>query len=273
MESIRFLRTSCLSTLAAFGLATSVFAVEDDVPTSIQLSRYSSLSVAPETARRNIMVSVIDERLSDDVETVGDAVDYLVSKYGYSVGRASSEDESQYYLFRLPLPNTHREFSPFPLISALALLGGEGFGVVVNPVRREVTYRLEDAYRGSLTEKEIQDAKAQWLARHPSIALSDTKASTSCDEVRLDSYGPVVAGDSLLTISRSLDRAGLTDAQVMISIFDHNPSSFLHNNINYLLEGTHLNIPSKAVMQAMPRDFAKQRVWAQYRAWKAKKSK
>lgn len=179
MESIRYLRATCLMALPVIFFSAPLSAIENDEPKSIQLSRYSSLDIASIKARRNIMVSVVDEHFSDEIQTVGDAIVHLVRKYGYRVGRASPEDESQYYLFNLPLPETHREFSPFPLISTLALLGGEGFGVVVNPVRREVTYQLDAAYQGSLSDDEVQAAKSAWLTRHPvkSIDLHDSTVS------------------------------------------------------------------------------------------------
>lgn len=268
-KTTRFVTALC----SLVAVTQSTYAQDYQVPKTAQVSRYAYVDMESSKNTRNIMVSVIDESFGSEVKTVGEAVQQLVHKYGYAIGHQHNIDRSQYYLLNLPLPETHREFSPFPLISTLALLGGEGFAVEVNPVRREVSYRLVDKYKGSLTRQEVDSAASTWFSQHPISGHHISQTSPSCDDKEGFTYGPVLPGETLLTIARSLNKSKLTIAQVMISIYIHNPKSFLHENINYLLQGAQLNIPSDLVMSEMPKAHAHQLMMEHYARWKEGRAK
>lgn len=260
MESRKKTFYSLITSVALSVSSIMVDAAQSKAPTHFQVSRYTSMDVSDVDARRNIMVSVIDETFGDDIATVGDAVDHLAKKYGYRIGHSKLVDDSQYYLFNLPLPNNQREVSPFPLISTFALLGGEGFDVVVHPARREISYQLESQYQDSFSKAEIAQAKQRWLKQHPVANLQDSSINENCDRKPVTTYGLVKDGDTLIAIKRSLQMEDISDAQAMMTIFDLNPSAFLHRNINYLIKGVSLNIPSIDVMRSMPKTFAQQRM-------------
>ncbi len=272
MESKKSLITSVAASVV-FSLASVAAQAELQIhPSTIQVSRYTSMDVSDVNTRRNIMVSVIDETFGHDIKTVGDAVTTLANKFGYRIGLSASVDDSQYYLFNLPLPSNQREFSPFPLISTFALLGGEGFDVVVHPARREISYQLKEQYQGSFTNSEMANAKAQWMQQHPNNPLSIGLVKENCERSAIKHYGPVKDGESLIAIMRSLKLDNISDAQAMMSIFDLNPSAFLYRNINYLIQGVSLNIPSVEVMREIPKDYARNRVNEHNTIWKNLKS-
>lgn len=68
-------------------------------------------------------------------------------------------------------------------------------------------------------------------------------------------YGPVRKNDSLSSIVNSVNKNGFSSKQMMMSIFNKNPSAFYKSNINYLKSGVNLEIPGAGDM--LSRDDAK----------------
>ncbi|MDX8378060.1 MAG: FimV/HubP family polar landmark protein [Mariprofundales bacterium] len=62
-------------------------------------------------------------------------------------------------------------------------------------------------------------------------------------------YGPVKAGDSIISIARRMNIASRYSLQqIMSSIYRANPASFEKNNMNLLMKGTYLELPTAATI-------------------------
>ncbi|MBF0628439.1 MAG: hypothetical protein HQL91_09470 [Magnetococcales bacterium] len=64
-------------------------------------------------------------------------------------------------------------------------------------------------------------------------------------------YGPVKAGDTLTSIARGLLAKGTTLHQFMAAIYERNPDHFLSGNMNNLISGGILKIPSPEEVRAI----------------------
>ena len=82
---------------------------------------------------------------------------------------------------------------------------------------------------------------------------------------RLTFYGPVQAGETLYTIALSLGIEHVTLNQIMMALFDLNPSAFPTNNINLLLQGALLRIPAQITTRSVI--DARRLVAHHYRQW------
>ncbi|RMH50267.1 MAG: hypothetical protein D6682_07355 [Zetaproteobacteria bacterium] len=86
---------------------------------------------------------------------------------------------------------------------------------------------------------------------------------------RTGRYGPIVYGDTLMTVARRLriDQR-YTMAQVIIALFRKNRDKFSHDNINLIKAGSYLDTPTAAEVEAISRAEARAEMERQTRAWK-----
>ncbi|WP_100656850.1 FimV/HubP family polar landmark protein [Alteromonas flava] len=76
-------------------------------------------------------------------------------------------------------------------------------------------------------------------------------------------YGPIDASDTLWRIaSRYRQNRDLSVYQVMIAIYELNPDAFEQGNINYLVDGAVLNLPSERYIARIDADDARKRTEA-----------
>ncbi len=99
------------------------------------------------------------------------------------------------------------------------------------------------------------------------LILSLTGAAVlSADESR---YGPVSNNENLWDIANQFTADGdLKTSQVAVSIFRRNPQAFRENNINGLMQGLILIIPSVTEMQSIPKQSAKKIFMQHWENWK-----
>lgn len=83
-------------------------------------------------------------------------------------------------------------------------------------------------------------------------------------------YGPVAAGETLWQIALSTRPAEVDVQQMLIAIFEANPSAFIDGNINLLRRGVVLRIPSAEEVRAIDRSEARRRVAEHSEAWRAR---
>ncbi|MBF0127699.1 MAG: hypothetical protein HQM02_10870, partial [Magnetococcales bacterium] len=80
-------------------------------------------------------------------------------------------------------------------------------------------------------------------------------------------YGPVRAGDTLTSISRGLLAKGITLHQLMAAIYERNSEQFLSGNMNNLVSGGTLKVPSVEEIRAIPDRQARILCMAHTKAW------
>ncbi|MBF0212406.1 MAG: hypothetical protein HQM00_02440 [Magnetococcales bacterium] len=82
------------------------------------------------------------------------------------------------------------------------------------------------------------------------------------------SYGPVKVGDTLTSIARSLQPGkGVSLQQLMAAIYERNPEHFLSGNMNNLISGGILKVPSMEEVRAINDRQARIMCMAHTKAW------
>ena len=131
-----------------------------------QVGRYSLLTAAPTKAQTELLATTVDVRIPGRIQTVGEAVRYLLQRSGYRLATVESIGPDTATLFALPLPAVHRSLGPMTLKDALETLAGPVFNLVQDPVHRLISFercaadRLAVQVTGTHIEMEVaQDEK------------------------------------------------------------------------------------------------------------------
>lgn len=106
----------------------------------IQIGRYSMLSAAPTQAQAELLATTVTVQLPARIQTIGEAVRYLLQRSGYRLAAAESTEPDTLALFALSLPAVHRHLGPMTLRDALETLAGPAFHLVQDPVHRLITF-------------------------------------------------------------------------------------------------------------------------------------
>ena len=239
----------------------------DTADSRIVESRYLSAQVGPEDVQIDLLKSIVDIRVPEKITTVGGSLDYLLRPYGFQLDDSPEVDE-QYLLLILILPEPHRHLGSMTLMDALITLGGKSFRPLINPVKRSVRYRLREGFGQFATAEEMEVAKQEWRDQKKITALPSKKpGAISVAQQEHQNYGPVQRGDSLSYIGSQLDLSGMTIDQVLVHLFFENPHAFANDNMNHLLAGVMLKLPT-VNPDTLPTEFeANQLVDEHYRLW------
>ena len=106
----------------------------------LQVGRYSLITAAPTQAQSALLAAAITVHFPERVQTVGEAVQYLLQRSGYRLAAPESIGPDTVALFALPLPAVHRNLGPMTLRSALETLVGPFFRLVQDPVHRLISF-------------------------------------------------------------------------------------------------------------------------------------
>ncbi|MCP5443400.1 MAG: pili assembly chaperone [Chromatiaceae bacterium] len=127
--------------------ATTIFIVGLCTLTSLnlkaddaQVGRYSVIAAVPTKAQTDLLATTLTIRLPERIQTMGEAVRYLLQRSGYRLAKVESIEPDTLALFALPLPAVHRSLGPMTLRDALKTLAGPMFNLVQDPVHRLVTF-------------------------------------------------------------------------------------------------------------------------------------
>lgn len=129
--------------LGALLLSTVTLADQphSDLPEeTLQTGRYTQVINAPIQAQADPLKVVVDTTLPNSVRTVEEAVVFLLTRSGYRLANRSVMTRETKTLMGLTLPDVHRKIGPITLDVALALLAGEAFELVVDPINRRVSF-------------------------------------------------------------------------------------------------------------------------------------
>ncbi len=106
----------------------------------VQVGRYSLLSATPTPAQAELLATTMAVRFPERIQTVGEAVRYLLQRSGYRLASAAATGPDTVALFALPLPAVHRSLGPMTLKDALETLAGPVFHLVQDPVHRLIIF-------------------------------------------------------------------------------------------------------------------------------------
>jgi len=215
---------------------------------SLQIDRYTELSLKPARDVTNPLDVVINVMLPKQMRFVGDAFEFLLTRSGYQIKEPSSVDGGEMYiLFSLPIPSQHREMGMLRLETALKVLASEAYQMHVNSVTRQIWFSLKEDRKDELVGVDLEKYKNRWSNRfvsHHDMPSSITPLTTNA------SYGPILVGETLGKIAAQLDAPGITMSQRLMAIFNVNSHEFMDGNMNKLKTGGVIKIPSLNEMAA-----------------------
>ena len=105
-----------------------------------QVGRYSVIAAVPTEAQADLLATTLTIRFPVRIQTLGEAVRYLLQRSGYRLAKIESIGPDTVNLFALPLPAVHRSLGPMTLRDALRTLAGPAFNLVQDPVHRLITF-------------------------------------------------------------------------------------------------------------------------------------
>lgn len=109
----------------------------------VRLSRYSIVNPDVKYEQKHPLETVIDIRIPPSVNTVEDAIKYVLSRSGYTLLPLSKSDPEIKITYQKEIPYVHRQFKMVTVRNAITALAGEPYTLVVDPIRREVTFDSE----------------------------------------------------------------------------------------------------------------------------------
>jgi type IV pili sensor histidine kinase/response regulator len=123
-----------------------------------QVSRYLTVSNKPKLSQTNLLSQLIQVRFTRNVQSVGDAMNYLLKFSGYSLIAESQMSPEMKSTLQKPLPIVDRELGPITLSDALSILSGPAFYLTHDPVNRVVNFKLKPAYQKFIQNNQIRKA-------------------------------------------------------------------------------------------------------------------
>ena len=108
-----------------------------------QVARYTTIVAQPDEADSNPLAVIAKVHYPRQVvQTVGDAVRYLLLRTGYQLAPDASLDPAVTSVLALRLPDNQRVLGPFRVDVMLATLMGRPFRMEADPTTRQIRYSL-----------------------------------------------------------------------------------------------------------------------------------
>lgn len=108
--------------------------------TQIRVGRYSSADAVNSDQQENLLQVVIDTEIPQSAKTVGEAIEFLLMRSGYTLAAESKQGNHVKQLLSKPLPHAHRKIGPVMLKDALMMLVGKAYWMKVDPVHRLIAF-------------------------------------------------------------------------------------------------------------------------------------
>lgn len=103
--------------------------------------RYTLVSAEPKAGQLDLLAQIVQIKIPVTVaSTVQEGLDYTLNHSGYRL--CAAQTAPLQILFSRPLPAAHYNLGPMPLSSALQVLGGSSYQLLVDPVQREICFNL-----------------------------------------------------------------------------------------------------------------------------------
>ncbi len=129
-------------------LLTSInLMLNNHVYANTAIGRYLTVENKPEHAQANLLSQVVQMRFPSAVQTVGDAVHYVLRSSGYSLVSPNVQSLALKNMLAKPLPAVDRHLGPMPLKTALEVLVGPAFNLQEDPLNRTVDFHVKPQFK------------------------------------------------------------------------------------------------------------------------------
>lgn len=131
---IRLPMISVLSVLACSSLAANV----------TQINRYATVANKPLAAQINPLLAVQQVHFPQEVQTIGQAIEWWLRLSGFSLISKEKQPESLQAVMRQALPQIDRTLGPLTVKDGLeVLVGQQSFALIEDPLLRQVNFKLK----------------------------------------------------------------------------------------------------------------------------------
>ncbi len=124
----------------AIALSQSVYA-EDSI-----IGQYMTVNHKPQSEQVDLLSQAIQVRFPQSIQTIGDAINYLLKISGYSLVDVNQRSDGLKITLTKPLPLIDRDYGPMRLKEALTTLSGPAFYLVSDPINRTVNFKLKSKF-------------------------------------------------------------------------------------------------------------------------------
>lgn len=115
-------------------------------PSVVQVDRYTLMQTKATVAQKDLLAVIVNVDIPGHVITVGETIQYLLTRSGFGLASAESSDPALPILLNQSLPMVHRHIGPIELRDALSTIAGPAWKLVEDPVNRLVSFQLQDKY-------------------------------------------------------------------------------------------------------------------------------
>lgn len=137
-----------LKMLNLYVLGLLVLTAQAEAANVTQVSRYATVENKPSIAQINPLLAVQQVHFSQDIQTIGDALQFWLRYSGFHLADSNKQSESLKLILKQPLPQVNRNLGPLTVKEGLEVLVGKSvFTLVHDPLLREVNFRLNPAWR------------------------------------------------------------------------------------------------------------------------------
>ena len=131
---IRLPMISVLSVLACSSLAANV----------TQINRYATVANKPLAAQINPLLAVQQVHFPQEVQTIGQAIEWWLRLSGFSLISKEKQPESLHAVMRQALPQIDRTLGPLTVKDGLeVLVGQQSFALIEDLLLRQVNFKLK----------------------------------------------------------------------------------------------------------------------------------
>lgn len=107
----------------------------------------------------------------------------------------------------------------------------------------------------------------------PEPKAAPSRKTVASEKPRGDKYGPVKKGQTLYQIAGEVKPAEVSLEEMLVALYRSNPNAFAGKNMNRLVTGKILNVPSAEEAEKISQPEAKKEIHAQVSDWKAYREK
>lgn len=137
-----------LTSLASVTLLVSLQSVAH-IHSLQPVGRYLTVNTTPSHAQIDLLSQIIQVRFPSTVQTIGDAMQYLLRFSGYSLIGDDQMNLAFKTTLTKPLPAIDRNFGPMSLKDALTTLAGPAFTLAHDPINRTINFQLKPRFKHS----------------------------------------------------------------------------------------------------------------------------
>ncbi|HHT9916349.1 TPA: hypothetical protein ACT9LE_001645 [Legionella pneumophila] len=132
--TVRLSMISVLSVAAFYSIAANV----------TQINRYATVANKPLAAQVNPLLAVQQIHFPQEVQTIGQAIEWWLKFSGFSLVSKEKQPESLQIIMQQPLPQIDRNFGPLTVKDGLEILvGQQSFALIEDPLLRQVNFKLK----------------------------------------------------------------------------------------------------------------------------------